>query len=236
MCFVKKCSQKKTELSDCVGHLHCHHLFITSELYDDHLYFLYTLLHLCNKTIALLYKTTKDLVSSSWSSALTVSLLLQDNSTQQSGPSSISLCYEFYGRPGEVFALLSDACISVNAKYDDQNGPATDRTISSIGIIGIDTNSDCVHIEVNAVGCQVKVNNVSLYSSIQSNGISVMPTVDGLMVALPNCEFRDIEIAVKCGQSPVTGKERLQLTFTRMLNFQATSHGLIGMCSIASYI
>ena len=177
-------------------------------------------------------------MSSSWSSALTASLLLEDNSsTQQSGPSSISLCYEFYGRPGEVFALLSDACISVNAKYDDQNGPAADRTISSIGIIGIDTNSDCVHIEVNTVGCRVKINNVSLYSSIQRNGISVMPTVDGLKVALPNCEFKDIEIAVKCGQSPVTGKERLQLTFTRMLNFQATSHGLIGMCSIiASYV
>jgi hypothetical protein len=200
---------------------------------------------------SLLYKTTQDHVSSSWSSALTSSLLVEEfPTTEQSDPisisspiinensqtdnaqnelKSISLCYEFYGEFGKTFALASDACVSVNAKYmEHENLVTDDRVIRSIGITGVDHSGACVYIEVNAVGCQVNLNNASLTSAYQSNGVSVKKTEDGLTVVLPNCEFRDVGITVKCGLSPLNRKERLELSFTRMLNFQATSHGLIG--------
>ena len=142
---------------------------------------------------------------------------------------SISLCYQVHGRASRFFSLVSDACVSVNAKYDRQRNHISETLLSQVGILGIDDNQTCVRVQVDAASCQVRLNGVPISNNYQRNGLSVTQLADGVRVVLPNCEFRDVVIRVRCGRLPANGQEQLELYLSRMLNFRATSHGLIGI-------
>ena len=159
---------------------------------------------------------------------LTVPLLLDEEVQREFGRNNISLCYQVHGRPGKYFSLISDACVSVNARYQRQTNSPSAMYISDVGIIGIDDNDTCVNVELNANGCAVKVNNESIENIYELNGLTVTKLTDGVRLSLPNCEFRDIVITVMCSPLPTTGQPRLELFLSRMLNFRATSHGLLG--------
>jgi hypothetical protein len=176
---------------------------------------------------SLVFKVTDDKLSQS--TVLTAPLLITEESRELfDGADSIPLCYQVHGRPTRYFSLLSDACVSLNAKYDRQRGHISETVITQVGILGIDENQTCIHIEVNAVGCQVKVDNESLNGNYRQNGVIVSKVSYGVRIILPNCEFRDVGITVRCSRLPSNGQERLELSLSRMLNFRSTSHGLIG--------
>ena len=159
---------------------------------------------------------------------MTVPLLIDEEVQDEFGRNNISLCYQVHGRPGKFFSLISDACVSVNVRYQRQTGSPSAMHISDVGIIGIDDNDTCVSVELNANGCALKVNNETILTNYEVNGLNVTKLTDGARISLPNCEFRDIFITALCKPLTTTGQPSLELSLSRMLNFRATSHGLLG--------
>ena len=185
--------------------------------------------------VALVFKVTDDVLSQS--TVLTAPLLITEESRELfGGVDSIPLCYQVHGRPRRFFSLISDACVSLNAKYDRQRNQISETVITQVGILGIDENQTCIHIEVNAVGCQVKVGNMTLDGNYWQSGISVSRASYGARIILPNCEFRDVGITVRCSRIPSNEQEHLELSLSRTLNFRSTSHGLIGKNNIFPFI
>lgn len=172
------------------------------------------------------FKRTDDKLTES--TVLTAPLLLDEEIQNELGRNNISLCYQVHGRPRKFFSLISDACVSVNVRYRRQTGSPSAMYVSDVGIIGIDDNDTCVRVELNANGCTAKVNDEILLTSYELNGLSVTKLTDGVRMSLPNCEFRDIIITALCRPLTTTAQTSLELSLSRMLNFRATSHGLLG--------
>ena len=172
------------------------------------------------------FKRTDDKLTES--TVLTAPLLLDEEIQNELGRNNISLCYQVHGRPRKFFSLISDACVSVNVRYWRQTGSPSAMYVSDVGIIGIDDNDTCVRVELNANGCTAKVNDEILLTTYELNGLTVTKLTDGVRMLLPNCEFRDIIITAMCRPLFTTGQTSLELSLSRMLNFRATSHGLLG--------
>ena len=176
--------------------------------------------------IDVFFKRTDDKLTQS--TVLTAPLLLDEEVQGEFGGDSISLCYQVHGRPEEFFSLISDACVSVNVRYQRQTASLSETYISDVGIISVDDNDTCVRVEVNSNDCAVTVNNEVLQTIYDVSGLTVTKLTDGVRLSLPNCEFRDVIITVMCSPLPTTGQSRMELFLSRMLNFRATSHGLLG--------
>ena len=172
------------------------------------------------------YKRVDDKLTQS--NVLTAPLLLDEEVQGDFGRNSISLCYQVHGHPETFFSLVSDACVSVNVHYQVQSAAPAETYISDVGIIGVDDNDTCVKVEVNASDCAVKVNSEVLQASYDLNGLAVTKLSNGVRMSLPNCELRQVLITVMCSPLYYSGQMNLELFLSRMLNFQATSHGLLG--------
>lgn len=162
------------------------------------------------------------------SNVLTAPLLLEEAVQGDFGRNNISLCYQVHGNPGTFFSLISDVCVSVNVHYQMQSASPAETYISDVGIIGVDDSDTCVRVEVSASDCEVKVNNEITQANYDLNGLTVTRITDGVQLSLPNCELRDIIITVMCSPLYYSKQQKLELFLSRMLNFQATSHGLLG--------
>ena len=153
-----------------------------------------------------------------------------------------SLCYEVFGRSNSTLNLVSDTCVSVNARYSPMNNPEEGNIISSIGVRakGMADNS-CHNICVDLDGCSATVESpgndpVSLNNmqSMQQDGISVRKYPSRVRIAAPNCENVMLVMWVICEMAPRNNQDMIKFVIARGVNLRASSHGLLGkiICNI----
>ena len=149
-----------------------------------------------------------------------------------------SLCYEVFGHANATFNLVSDTCVSVNARYSPMNNPEEGNIISSIGVRakGLADNL-CHNIQVDLDGCSATIDSpgglttsLSNMESFQQDGISVRKYPRRVRVSVPNCENVMLVMWVICEtQETNQNQEMIKFVIARGVNLRASSHGLIGM-------
>ena len=148
-----------------------------------------------------------------------------------------NLCYQIHGEPNQVFSLVSDECVAVNARYVSMNNPNDGNIINEIGIVAAGTSNSCFNITVrlNNGTCQASrtasdgSGDTSYSSNFDDsfNGIFMrqrMPT--RVRISVPNCEQIPLVMWVTC--ETIGGQEMIRFDISRGVNLRPTSHGLIG--------
>ncbi len=171
------------------------------------------------------------------------------NSNNNIGPDDVvNLCYEFHGRANEFVNLVSDDCISVNARYGlviPSEPRENINIIDRIYVRAADTSNSCRNIRValNEGGvCTASVDGVDVPNMYESNGISIRRYTNRVRIMAPNCESANLVLWVFCRQSTFwstfrTDNNGAELTFqadmikfviARGFNLREHSHGIIG--------
>ena len=139
---------------------------------------------------------------------------------------SVSLCFEIHGAVGQVFNLVSDRCVSVNALYSSMINPNDGNIITSVGVKAVDRSGKCVDIVVSlSEQCLPYVDSVQTMYYDQF-GVSVRKRGDKVSVAVPNCENEQLVMWMMC--KTIAGQRMLDFSIRRGLNLRPTSHGLLG--------
>lgn len=142
----------------------------------------------------------------------------------------LSMCYEIHGSVDEVYNLVSDRCVSVNALYVSMVNPEDGNVINKIGIKAVSSRGEYVHISValdNDCVPRVEAQELLNYTA---NGISVKKLMNRVRVSVPNCENNQLVMWMECKQ--IAQQPMLDFVITRGLNLRPTSHGLLGKTSI----
>ncbi len=165
----------------------------------------------------------------------------------------INLCFEVHGQNDVYFNLVSDACVSVNARYARVLPNEDINIVDFIHVRATDTRGDCVNIEISLAPsfssnrCRVKVNG--RIGNYRFDGI----TVEGLRfrnrvrIVVPNCAGISLVMWVSClnttFQSRASTDENkiifhainMRFTIARGLDLAERSHGLLGECVFILY-
>ena len=142
-----------------------------------------------------------------------------------------SLCYEIHGRDGAILNLVSDHCVSINAEYvGGSNG--TVNNVGTIGVYAVDSNGDCQSITIDVMNCVGTVGSteVTQDSPYDVAGIRIRKGRRYFRIAVPNCELQDLVSWVICEE-----EDMLKFVITHGFNLAATSHGLVGKCTLIQY-
>ena len=147
-----------------------------------------------------------------------------------------SLCFEIHGEANQYFNLVTDNCVSVNARYHALN--ENWNVINQIGVRAVDDEGQCRNIAVDLEGCSASVDGVPLTTSYRSNGIFIRPYRNHVRVSVPNCNVSShLVMYVFCQQNltvedPYTGEpftaSMIKYVIAHGLNLNENSHGLIG--------
>ena len=149
--------------------------------------------------------------------------------------SATNLCYEIHGAANQVFSLVSDSCVAVNAQYAPMNNPDNGNIIREVGIVAVDSTGACHNITVTLTNGECRArrssNNVDrVYeTSFEDtfNGVSIRQrTLNRVRVSVPNCERVPLVMWVTCENT--TGQEMIRFDISRGINLRPTSHGLLG--------
>ena len=182
---------------------------------------------------------------------MTVPLYIADKSALNvTDDDIVNLCFELHGTHDAFFNLVSDGCVSVNAHYNRvlPNDPREDiNIIDGIYVRASDNAGVCRNIEVSldrtTSGCAAFVDDVSISSMYQSQGISVRVYSNRVRVMVPNCDDLDLVMWIFCRLNifrsthltvPNTDIEAaftapmLRFVIARGFNLQETSHGILG--------
>ena len=147
-----------------------------------------------------------------------------------------SLCFEIHGEENQYFNLVSDDCVSVNARYArlDQYF----NIIDQIGIRAVDDAQKCRNIRVDLDTCLPTVDGVQLRSHFRESGVSVRIYRSHVRVSVPNCNGTShLVMNVICQRNltlldPFTYEpskvDMIKFVITRGLNLNENSHGLLG--------
>ena len=144
-------------------------------------------------------------------------------------PEVTSLCYEIHGEAGQVFNLISDGCVQVNANYSSMNIPANGNIISQIGVLAYDTAGGCAFIMVDVNDCIPVVNGVPYNDTVYDmNGVTARRRNGRARITVPNCdgEADDLVFWVVC--QDIAGQRMIKFQVLRGSALQPDSHGLIG--------
>ena len=145
-----------------------------------------------------------------------------------------SLCYEVFGRVNSTLNLVSDTCVSVNARYSPMAVAEQGNIISSIGVRakGLADNS-CHNIQVDLAGCSATIDSpgglttsLSNMESFQQDGISVRKYARRVRISAPNCENVMLVMWVICENR--NDQDMIKFVIARGVNLRASSHGLLG--------
>lgn len=150
--------------------------------------------------------------------------------------SHINLCYEIHGAANQVFSLVSDVCVAVNALYAPMNNSALGNIIQQVGIVAVDSSNNCHNITVTLTNGQCRTRRVSNgvnrdYSTSfedNFNGVAIRQrTLNRVRVSVPNCERVPLVMWVVC--ETVNEQQMIRFEISRGVNLRPTSHGLLGM-------
>lgn len=147
-----------------------------------------------------------------------------------------SLCFEIHGEENQYFNLVSDNCVSVNARYVRLNQYL--NIIDRIGVRAIDEAQRCRNIAVDLDTCLPTVDGVQLSSNFRENGVFVRLYRTHVRVSVPNCNGTShLVMNVFCQKNltfldPYTEEksevDMIRFVITRGINLNENSHGLLG--------
>lgn len=151
----------------------------------------------------------------------------------------INLCFEIHGQDNAILNLVSDTCVSVNARYARVRPTEIINIVDRIYVRATDSDGVCRNIEVSLNQCSAFVDNVSV-NDFSFAGISVRRFRNRVRIMVPNCADIDLVMWVSCINTTFwsrTSTEELEVTFVasnirftiaRGLDLAERSHGLIG--------
>ena len=147
-----------------------------------------------------------------------------------------SLCFEIHGEVDQYFNLVSDDCVSVNARYVQLNQYL--NIIDRVAVRAVDDAQQCRNIAVDLDSCLPTVNGVLLTSNFRENGIFVRIYRSHVRISVPNCNGTShLVMNVICQRNltlldPFTGDrsraDMIKFVITRGINLNENSHGLLG--------
>ena len=151
-------------------------------------------------------------------------------------PDVTSLCYEIHGEAGQIFNLISDGCVQVNANYSAMNIPANGNIISQIGVLAYDNAGGCVEIMVDVNDCIPVVNGVPYNGTAYNvNGVTARRRNGRARIAVPNCDsalFDNLVFWVVC--QDVRDQKMIKFQVIRGDALRADSHGLLGTITVTN--
>ena len=176
---------------------------------------------------------------------MTVPLYVQDKtSIMPIGEDDlVHLCFEVHGQPDAYFNLVSDDCVSVNARYVQVRPGDNINIINNIAVRAVDRESMCHNISVDLEQCRAHVDGVQIDSMYSSANVSVRKYPRRVRIAVPNCNSATgLVMWVFCQTQTFwstsnTNPDGTEVTFegdairfviARGLNLQETSHGIVG--------
>ena len=120
---------------------------------------------------------------------MTVPLYVQDKTSIMAlgEDDLVHLCFEVHGRPDAYFNLVSDNCVSVNARYVQVRPRENINIINSIAVRAVDSEGMCHNISVDLEQCRASVDGVQLDGMYSCADISVRKYPSRVRIAVPNC-------------------------------------------------
>lgn len=160
-------------------------------------------------------------------SYFTVPILVSPEQLKAMNLSSLSLCYQIFGRSNQWFNYITDECTLVNAHYSELTETTT--MIDQIGVRAVDKKNQCLNVRVDVDQCSAEVNGspVTRYSR---NGISVKKYSKRVRISVPNCNELTVVMWAICQQRfGSRTSEEIKFVVLRGLNSgHRPAHGLIG--------
>ena len=145
-------------------------------------------------------------------------------------PQVTSLCYEIHGEAGQIFNLISDGCVQVNANYSAMDIAENGNIISQIGILAYDNTDSCIEILVDVNDCVPVVNGVPYNNTVYDmNGVSARRRNNRARITVPNCDnrlFDNLVFWVVC--QDMGGQKMIKFQVARGSGLIPDSHGLLG--------
>ena len=147
-----------------------------------------------------------------------------------------SLCFEIHGEEDKYFNLVSDDCVSVNARYVKLNEFM--NVINQVAIRTVDDAGTCRNISVDLDSCLPTVDGMQLTSNLRENGVYIRIYRGHVRVSVPNCNGTShLVMNVICQKNltllhPFTEErfkaDMIKFVIVRGVNLNENSHGLIG--------
>ena len=141
----------------------------------------------------------------------------------------VSLCYEIHGDADKWFNLISDTCLSVNARYSEYMSPEGDNghRIDKLGILAVSSTSQCREVMVSMVEgvCSATVDGSST-DMLDEDGLVVSKRRNRVRISAPNCNNQMVIIWAKCEK--FAGIDMMRIVVNRGFNLNPTSHGFLG--------
>ena len=141
----------------------------------------------------------------------------------------VSLCYEIHGDADKWFNLISDTCLSVNARYSECMFPGGDigHHIDKLGILAVSSTSQCREVMVSMVEgvCSATVDGSST-EMLDEDGLVVTKRRNHVRISAPNCNNQMVIIWVKCENFSTF--DMMRIVVHRGFNLNPTSHGFLG--------
>ena len=153
----------------------------------------------------------------------------------------INLCFEVHGEDGRLFNLVSDACVSVNARYARVLPNEDINIVDAVFVRASDTNGSCRYVEVALDQCRATVDGVPVTDYVAA-GITVRKFRNRVRIVVPNCADIDLVMWVSCLNTTFWSREstdeneiifhapNIRFTIARGLDLAERSHGLLGEC------
>ena len=157
------------------------------------------------------------------------SLYVDDENLKGAG-----LCYEYHGRSGQHYNLISDQCVSVNALFSHGLNKTELNVMSKIGILFSKViNGSCHRISLvgDDQGCVANFDGTQITTSVTIGGVTVTVRDSHIHVSLPNCEpGKRLVLWLFCNRR--NEEDMLELVVSQGDGLQSTAHGLIGRCIV----
>ena len=147
-----------------------------------------------------------------------------------------ALCYEVQGKPGNIYNLISDQCVTVNGLYNKSKESQV-NLMKAISFLADGDSGKCHSVKVKRDHCHVYVNGAPMNGSFDFDGIRVWTNASSqgqrIGVSVPNCQNNtraNLTFSITC--TIVLGDKALQLQVLYTDGLRPSSHGLLGkLCS-----
>ena len=155
-----------------------------------------------------------------------VPLTLSRSILEAMGAPKVGLCFEVHGTEHGIFNLVSDLCVSVNARFSLASDPTVGNIMSHIGVTAFDNDGKCRQIYSDLYTKEVAVDGRKVVYSHFEGGISVTRHENVVRVAVPNCKQAAVVFYITFLE--VDGVEMMKFVIAKGESLSTTSHGLLG--------
>lgn len=161
-----------------------------------------------------------------------VPLTLPKTTLEAMGASKVGLCFEVHGIDRGIFNLVSDLCVSVNARFSLASDPQVGNIMSHIGVTAVDDDGYCRKVYSDLYTKEVSVDGRDVEYSHFEGGMSVRRNENDVRVAVPNCNKGTVVFYIVFLE--VEGVEMMKFVIAKGEGLSPMSHGLIGETTLCT--